>query len=42
MAKSTEFYGGRGLTVATSYGSKYIEFDAAAGAIKLGPVLRAR
>ena len=35
MAASKQFYVARGLTVAKSFGSKYAEFDADAGAIKL-------
>lgn len=35
MARSKEFYVDRGLAVAKSYGSKYVEFDAPADAIKL-------
>jgi catechol 2,3-dioxygenase-like lactoylglutathione lyase family enzyme len=35
MASSKRFYTARGLTVAKSFGSKYAEFDAPAGAIKL-------
>ena len=35
MAMSKKFYVERGMTVAKSYGSKYVEFDAATGAIKL-------
>ena len=35
MARSKEFYADRGLIVAKSYGSKYVEFDAPADAIKL-------
>ncbi|HZM57097.1 MAG TPA: hypothetical protein VFC03_18940 [Acidimicrobiales bacterium] len=41
MAASGQFYVERGLTVAKKYGSKYIEFDAPAGAIKLGLYKRA-
>ncbi|HUC26691.1 MAG TPA: glyoxalase [Streptosporangiaceae bacterium] len=35
MASSKRFYVDHGLTVAKSFGSKYAEFDSAAGAIKL-------
>jgi catechol 2,3-dioxygenase-like lactoylglutathione lyase family enzyme len=35
MARSKQFYTARGLAVAKSFGSKYAEFDAPAGAIKL-------
>ncbi len=35
MAASKQFYAGHGLVVAKSFGSKYAEFDAEAGAIKL-------
>lgn len=35
MARSKQFYLARGLAVAKSFGSKYAEFDAEAGAIKL-------
>lgn len=35
MAASKQFYAARGLAVAKSFGSKYAEFDAPAGAIKL-------
>jgi catechol 2,3-dioxygenase-like lactoylglutathione lyase family enzyme len=35
MASSKQFYTARGLAVAKSFGSKYAEFDAPAGAIKL-------
>jgi catechol 2,3-dioxygenase-like lactoylglutathione lyase family enzyme len=36
MRASKSFYLERGLTVAKSFGSKYIEFDAASDAVKLG------
>ncbi|MGH2970851.1 MAG: glyoxalase [Gaiellaceae bacterium] len=41
MRESKRFYVDHGLTVAKSYGSKYIEFDAASGAVKLGLYKRA-
>jgi hypothetical protein len=36
MGESKRFYVDRGLTVAKRYGSKYTEFEAPAGAVKLG------
>jgi hypothetical protein len=36
MRESKRFYADRGLTVAKSYSSKYIEFDAPSGAVTLG------
>jgi predicted lactoylglutathione lyase len=41
IGKSKEFYVGRGFVVAKSYGSKYVDFDAVAGSIKLGLYKRA-
>ena len=41
MKASKRFYVERGLTVAKSYGSKYIEFEAPSGAVKLGLYKRA-
>ncbi|WP_329113761.1 glyoxalase [Streptomyces sp. NBC_01465] len=35
MAESKKFYVGHGLTVAKSFGSKYVEFASEAGAVKL-------
>ncbi len=36
IGASKRFYADRGLTVAKSYGGKYVEFEAAPGAVKLG------
>ena len=41
MKESKRFYVDRGLTVAKGYGSKYIEFEAPSGAVKLGLYRRA-
>ncbi|MBO1331524.1 glyoxalase [Streptomyces sp. VRA16 Mangrove soil] len=35
MAESKKFYVGQGVPVAKSFGSKYVEFEAGAGAVKL-------
>jgi hypothetical protein len=40
MGGSKHFYVERGLTVAASYGRKYIEFEARSGAVKLGLYMR--
>jgi catechol 2,3-dioxygenase-like lactoylglutathione lyase family enzyme len=36
VARSKQFYAGRGLAVAKSYGRKYVEFDAGSGPVTLG------
>jgi uncharacterized glyoxalase superfamily protein PhnB len=41
MKASKQFYVERGLIVAKSYGSKYVEFEAVPGAVKLGLYKRA-
>jgi catechol 2,3-dioxygenase-like lactoylglutathione lyase family enzyme len=41
VKESKRFYADHGLAVAKSFGSKYVEFDAAPGAVKLGLYKRA-